>query len=369
MRKISSSRKYWLDLKVKTEWRRCVKDAAAVRHAGKQSAKRLKCSVILVPKLLVAERAEQRHRILDVVNQVRSVLTSSNSRVKLDFSRVEKIFPGGMLILIASLQLICSAFPRRVTARCPPGSLAGQLLNHFGLASILGVAPSLSKPMASSVVSWNFLTGTKSGGEEVRELLNQYRSNTNAEIPADLFAVLTEGLTNVRHHAYKDSAVPAEFQKWWLFARYTEPEGAEQGNLYIAIYDVGVGIPFTMRKKLQNGEIVLNYAEKFGSVINLTDGTLLDQRLLTEAVERKRSQTGEPHRGNGLPEMREFVSSTDNGRLYIVSGHAQYTIVSGHAQYTSVRGQIDGQTHGIRQEFPGTLLLWSLPLRLKESLP
>jgi hypothetical protein len=360
LKKISDSRRNWLDLRVKFEWRLCVKNANALKHAGKQTAKRQKCSVIHVPRLLVAERAEQRDRILDVAQQVRNVLVSSNSRVKLDFSRVEKIFPGGMLLLIASLQLICSTFPRRVSARCPPGSLAGQLLNHFGFASMLGVSPSLSKPMANSVVSWNFLTGTQSGGEEVRELLNQYRANTNAEIPPDLFAVLTEGLTNVRHHAYKDSDVPPEFQKWWLFARCTEPKGSQQGSLYIAIYDVGVGIPFTMRKKLQTGEVVLNYADKLGSAISLTEGTLLDQRLLTEAVERKRSQTGQPHRGNGLPEMREFVSSTDNGRLYIVSGHAQYT---------SVRGHEDGQTHGIRQKFPGTLLLWSLPLKLKESLP
>jgi hypothetical protein len=55
--------------------------------------------------------------------------------------------------------------------------------------------------------------------------------------------------------------------------------------------------------------------------------------------------------------MREFASTTNGGRLHIVSGQAQYTFVA---------GKIDGHTLGFKEEFPGTLLLWSLPLKMKE---
>lgn len=358
MKKLKAKRKLWLDARTYRQWSENVRAARMRNHVETTSHSKMKCCVISVPRVLVAEKPKQRQEILNVINQTITTLAKGDTKVKLDFSKVEKIFPGGMLILLASLQLFTNVWKGRITARCPPHSLTAQLINHFGLADAFGVSANLSKPKASSVIDWQFLTGTKAGGEEVRELLNNYRHKTNAEIPEGLFAALTEGLTNVRHHAYtENSEVPAEFQKWWLFARYTEPLETETGSLFIAIYDMGVGIPSTMRSKLEKGEIILDLIDKVGQSTRVTKGSALDRRLLEEAVEYKRSQTGQPHRGNGLPEMREFASTTNGGRLHIVSGQAQYTFVA---------GKIDGHTLGFKEEFPGTLLLWSLPLKMKE---
>ncbi|MDP3230732.1 MAG: hypothetical protein Q8N13_22550 [Acidovorax sp.] len=313
----------------------------------------------MVPNLLIAEKAEQRQQILSVISQIEHRLRSGRHRVKLDFSLVKKIFPGGMLLLLAALSQLADTYSGRISARCPPNSLAAQLLNHFGLAKKLKVNLRLSRPTHNSVLAWSFLTGTQAAGEQVTALLNRYREGTNAAIPEGLFAVLTEGLTNVRQHAYKGLAhIPESWRKWWLFARYEEPKLGADGSLYIAIYDIGEGIPVTMRNKLKRNEIVVDLLDKGGKHLSLSDGVMLDKKLMFEAVEHRRSQTGEGHRGNGLPEMKDFAASNQGGRLHIISGRVQYSIV---------RGSSEGQVHGHRDELPGTLLLWGLPLMAKES--
>jgi hypothetical protein len=358
MKLLTQKRKQWLDRQVWSKWQRCVKLAVAMKHRPIKKPKLLKCCIIVVPRLLIAEKLEQRRQILRVICQIETRLSNGGYRIKLDFSRVEKIFPGGMLILLAALQRLTTDYPHRISASCPPHSLASQLLNHFGLASVLGINLSTSRPKASSVLGWSYLTGTQAAGAEVTDLLNKYRNNTNAEIPVGLFSVLTEGLTNVRQHAY--TTIPTardELRSWWLFSRFDEPYGKVNGSLFIAIYDMGVGIPATMRNKLQAKEVVIDLLDKAGQLTSLSHGTALDKRLLHHAVEHKRSQTGQAHRGNGLPEMREFLLTSESGRLHIVSGHAQYSLI---------QGKSDGHTDGFKEKFPGTLLLWGLSLKAKK---
>lgn len=56
--------------------------------------------------------------------------------------------------------------------------------------------------------------------------------------------------------------------------------------------------------------------------------------------------------------MRDFAVATEGGRLHIVSGHAQYSLLG---------GKNDGQVMKFEQKFLGTLLLWSIPLTVKEN--
>lgn len=359
MRRMNPDRREWLLRRGRINEQVHLRRANLAAVSGVRRPSRVRSSVVIVPNLLIAEKAEQRQQILSVIHQIEHRLRSGTHRVKLDFSLVKKIFPGGMLLLLATLSQLADMYAGRISARCPPNSLAAQLLNHFGLAKKLKVNLRLSRPTHDSVLAWSFLTGTQAAGEQVTALLNRYREGTNAAIPEGLFAVLTEGLTNVRQHAYKDLAeVPESWRKWWLFARYEEPKSGLDGSLYIAIYDIGAGIPATMRNKLQKNEIVVDLLDKSGKLLSLSDGVMLDKKLMFEAVEHRRSQTGEGHRGNGLPEMKDFAASNQGGRLHIISGRVQYSIV---------RGNAEGQVQGHKDEMPGTLLLWGLPLMAKEK--
>lgn len=357
MRKVVRKRLVWLNRQVQAKARAQRKAARQFRNrCGSRRLRRQTC-IIGIPAILTAEKLEHRLKILDVIKQIDDRMAAGGWRVKLDFSRVQKIFPGGMLLLLAALQQRTQNHQGKIVARCPPNSMAAQLLNHFGLADALGVPQ--CQPKAHSVVSWRHLSGTHADGLELKQLLDHYRATTQAQIPEALFAVLSEGLTNVRQHAYTATCTtPQEWKRWWLFARCEEPSGTQHGNLYIAIYDMGVGIPATLRRKLESKEIFFDWWDQALQAVHLSEGTRLDQRLLQAAVEHRRSQTGQPHRGNGLPEMREFAVTTEGGRLHIVSGHAQYSLLG---------GKNDGQVMRFEQKFPGTLLLWSLPLKIKEN--
>lgn len=358
MKALSSRRSEWLLRQARIRLRVEARLAGLAARAGRRHSARIRCSVIPVPEALVAEKPEQRQQILNVIRKVEHCLRNSRQRVKLDFSYVTKIFPGGMLLLLGSISQLTDKYPGRISGRCPPRSLAAQLLNHFGLAPKLKINAALSVPTHHSVTAWNFLTGTLADGGPVRELLDRYRDGTNAAIPEGLFAVLTEALTNVRQHAYKDlPEVDPAWRRWWLFARFDEPKPGVDGILYIAIYDAGEGIPATMRNKLKAGEKFVDLIDKTGRLLSLSDGRDLDKHLMFEAVEHRRSQTGQAHRGNGLPEMRDFAASDEGGRFYIVSGHAQYSYAKGYPH---------GQVNCHKQEMPGTLILWALPLKIKE---
>lgn len=217
------------------------------------------------------------------------------------------------------------------------------------------MSPARNRPRAESVIGWEYLTGTIADGDSIAKLLDRYRQLTTAEIPDGLYDVLSEALTNVRHHAYPGGRVPVALRRWWLFARYVEPEGEAPGNLFIGVYDLGVGIQPSLHDKLTAGERALEFVkwltEKFGADARPTRA--LDRALLATAIEGTRSRTGLSFRGNGLPEMRDFVLSTESGRLLIISGQSQY-VCSASSQQSS--------TMSCQEPILGTLIVWSIPL-------
>lgn len=366
MQKQNEDRKAWLLRREKTrrvnEKRASAQRKASLRRTHHHQRRRL--SVVPVPKFLAAEDDSLREKIYQTINTAHSALRGKRVKVRLDFSGTKKIYPGGMLLLLAHLHLLTEQYPGRVSARCPPHSLAAQLMNHFGIAGRLGIADQSSRPTHDSVIHWRHCTGVTADGQPISELLDSYRSHTHADLPEGLYEALTEALTNVRQHAYRsENRVPDSLQRWWLFARYVEPEGGTPGNLYIAVYDMGSGIPRTMKGRLQREEIVLaSTDELFGWMGWRAGHKKLERLLLKRAVEHSRSSTGEDFRGKGLPEMREFVLQTRAGRLCIISGSAQYVC---NPAATNPAATVSTCT-STSQPTLGTLILWGIPLQRKE---
>jgi hypothetical protein len=357
MKLISLRRRLWL---LRTQRRHSSKqhrDAGiAKQHLLKTGlARSLKSPVKIIrtPKDLLAEKEDYRLKIWEAIEKASEALASGH-RIRFDFTRTFKAFPGGLLIFLAYVELLLDRYPYRISAVSSPGSLITQLLQHFGFATRLNMRCVGTKPRHESVVNWQFLTGTQADGPKITELLNTYKSVSNSEMPEGLYDVLAEALTNVRHHAYPASyETPESLRKWWLFSRYEAPTTEKRGNLYIAVYDIGVGIQDSLRHKLKTGEIVLDATDQFLNLMNLNNATGIERLLLKRAIEEERSSTGLSFRGNGLPEMKDFVMSTDTGRLYIISGRAQYTCIASDDH---------SEAFNCKTRFPGTLILWSIPL-------
>ena len=359
-----SHRTWWLKQRDARKRTKLAKEAGRRRNrnatAWHRSPKRVHTAVLKVPVHLVAEREEQRAKLRQVIDSAFEILMRGNSRVRFDFSSVAKIFPGGMLLFLAHLELLQLSFPGRVLVRVPPGSIVSQLLQHFGLAEKLGLPPTTVSPSHESVVHWRYLTGTRADGPKITELLNSYRNTVNAEIPEGLYDVLAEAFTNVRQHAFPQGDKTFEdLKRWWLFSRYVAPSGKTAGSLYIGVYDIGVGIQRSMRAKLTSGEIVFDIADEVMLAFNAGKNRILEKLLLSRAVDHERSSTGLGNRGLGLPEMKAFVLQTQSGRLYILSGRAQYTCFA---------SQGEGFVSGCETSFPGTLILWSIPVHQKAGV-
>ncbi|MBV8045685.1 MAG: hypothetical protein JO171_00915 [Paludibacterium sp.] len=315
--------------------------------------------MIRLPEQLAAENPANRTHLYGLMMSILRALDRQHTVVRLDFTGTRTLFPGGTLIMLAYLGLLLESHPRRIKARCRPKSLAAQLLRHFGLADKLGIDVADSQPTDESVVNWRYLTGTQAEGEPIARMLQSYSDLASFDPPEGLYEVLTEALTNVRQHAYPPGGdVPESMQRWWLFSRFREPTNSRPGNLFIAVYDIGAGIQTTLKDQLQgSAERLAQLGDDMQSLLRLGDSRRLQQVLLQHAIEHQRTSTGLAFRGHGLPEMRDFVQGTATGRLYIISGEAQYSCSP--AQNVSDCITCD-------PAFPGTLILWDLPFQAKE---
>ena len=360
MKKPSPDRLIWLGARQRRNGLRELRLAGRCRHQqGRAVAGRFATAIIPVPQHLLAELASQRAALLVTVKSIVTALRVPRAKVLLDFTRVQKLYPGGTLVLLAYLELLLQRFPGRIKARCTPGSLAAQLLGHFGIAGALQVLHAANVPKHESVLNWQYLTGTGADGAKISSLLQTYRELTEQEPPPGLYDVLAEALINVRHHAYPAAVdVPEPMRRWWLFSRYDAPKNKLPGSLYIAVYDLGIGIQNSLRSKLQRGELLVGAADELASWVGL-DLAIQERVLLKHAVEGNRTSTGMAHRGKGLPEMRDFVRNTPSGRLYLISGRAQYACVAVNDTSSCI---------SCHDSFPGTLILWSIPLKVGEEL-
>lgn len=209
--------------------------------------------------------------------------------------------------------------------------------------------------MHASVTGWKFATGSSADGEKIREHIAEFASQVTSSLPDGLQNALCEATTNVKHHAYPVEAdVPESLRRWWIFSKCKAPLLGQGGDLYLAFYDIGIGIQDSLRRNPQGWSERMQETMR---AIGLLSGKGQDRELLRLAVEHTRTVTGLPFRGKGLPEMKEFAASTPGGKLTIISGHAQYTF-----QANSEEATVSKCDQGIL----GTLILWNLPLSWKE---
>jgi hypothetical protein len=81
----------------------------------------------------------------------------------------------------------------------------------------------------------------------------------------------------------------------------------------------------------------------------------LEKTLLEAAIEVGRTSTGEPDRGNGLPDLLEFIRKRGNGELSIYSSHGFYRL-------TVEDQEEEKTTSGLTLQMQGTLIVWRVTL-------
>jgi len=122
-------------------------------------------------------------------------------------------------------------------------------------------------------------------------------------------------MINVARHAYpEDFESPFDqVKRWWIAASANRVER----KLNVVVYDQGASIPRTLPKQSWTSKINHLFGIATGSVPNVQYPH--DAEYIAFAMDEGRTSTYEPGRGEGLPQMKEFVQICGGGSLTILS--------------------------------------------------
>ena len=162
-----------------------------------------------------------------------------------------------------------------------------------------------------------------------------------------LIGAITEAITNVGEHAYKPET---KGHHWWVSAAYHKTSG----QLTVAVYDHGQGIPTTLRRKyVQTASKTVGGMNPLRRMLRLNDG-----QMIAKAHRLDKSRTKLKNRGKGLRwDMQAYLEN--------ISGQGSYRVTSGFGQYEVVRGitaPLEPKWRELGTELQGTLVEWEIQI-------
>lgn len=242
--------------------------------------------VIELPMVIDIHDPTDRANIVKSIQQMHRV--KPGDTMQLDFSNVEKVISGGMLLFYAELRNICNVMPGiKVKVICPKNLKVLQVLKQIKLLDFTSTECDII-PSDDDVVYWRFSHGMQ---VDAQRIYNGVKSGVlPSEIAKKLQGGMNEAVTNVIHHGYKYrqrnlSTVKIDTESWWMFSQIKDDQ------LTVVICDLGIGIPESLP---------YSYGDVFRDIIKKGRLVLDDAAKIKLAVDERLSATQKPHRGRGL---------------------------------------------------------------------
>ncbi|WP_162300390.1 hypothetical protein [Corticimicrobacter populi] len=341
MHKLSIEQKLFAKRQQINRWRRLHRQKMKARRAQHRAHKKITSKayrarqvVMPVPVIVKIKDYEPRGQLLAFIEHANRILMGGGS-IRLDFSKITELHPCGTLIFMANFDIWIERYPGKIQGNYPDDEVVEQLLQHFKVMEKLGL-PNRKTINHDRVRFWHYKSGKTVDAAAYRDLATTVRDNI--EHPErELFAdCLNEAVANTVGHAYdfeKPWLPPHDHRKWWVVSSLRDE------HVFVAIYDMGVTIPGSLRRKPELSDFLRLRRFK-------------DARLIEAATASSRTSTRLPHRGKGLPEMLEFSRNLASGFLSIVSGRGAYY----YDPQTGVASR-----KNLECTIPGTLVLWQIP--------
>ncbi|MCP1728319.1 hypothetical protein J2T60_002319 [Natronospira proteinivora] len=181
--------------------------------------------------------------------------------------------------------------------------------------------------------------------EELLDLIAErlYLGSIKQDEELKLYRSLTEAMLNVWQHAYGLEGViqgggRSLGRRWWLFGERID------NQLFLAIYDRGVGIPVTLPKKY-GWESIYSVMDSLGLKGNH------DTNMIRAAIELGRTSRKSGRGGKGLRDVHRYVEENPVGDLRIYSNRGEY-------RYRSSSGVSRSIVH--KRSLIGTLIQWNI---------
>ena len=293
---------------------------------------------VSAPETFLLENESTHDRVCEFLHSLRAAC-SRNALIQIDFRRVKKVYAGAMLLFFAELSRLKAIYPYAGWT-CVPSrdGTVNQVLKHLGIFDALHYNSDVT-PVREDVISWRSTTSTfvdeKSG-----ELLEVYKS-LSGEKAKHMFRGVAEATTNVVHHAYlfdRGDGLPQHLdRRWWMFCR------EDRDKLYVAICDLGVGIPRSLPAKYPR-EIISGVLSRFVGRSN-------DAKMISAAIEIARTRTDRKGRGKGLGDLKRVVDEVVGAKLFIFSNRGMVGYANGVESLKNFKKSI-----------LGTQIVWVLPI-------
>ena len=292
---------------------------------------------------------------------IRLTDAASKGRVLIDLKPVKSIKSAAILVLYANierLQRICEDSQLIKTTYCTAKDVS-MGFRTFGLWQLTG--ESRGRPDKKFPNSLEICTMSNEGQRkfEKTELRKVLKYTQNAILGSDMdeggllaYNAITESISNVWQHAYDDAffaaPIPASQQNWWIIVQHIKDQ------FFIAVYDMGAGIPATINAKPWAAALI----ESLRAFFDVKVISSPDAKSIKAAVDYGRSRFKLDNRGKGLTEAKDFVQRNPMGSMLIYSG-------LGHYEYKTQGEEENLST--LSSSFPGTLIQWNLKLEKKNE--
>ncbi|OED91241.1 hypothetical protein A141_12315 [Vibrio crassostreae ZF-91] len=194
-------------------------------------------------------------------------------------------------------------------------------------------------------------------------ILEKYYPDADAEKEQEISSAIQETVDNVGRHAYPD--VEDHSRKRWWFSCHRIGD-----NLYIVIYDRGVGIPNSLSK---NNAVFLSrinnlYPDEYKGATNDTvnedmskldslkawfQKNLTDGQLIRAAMHTNVTSTDLDQHGQGSRSIKALISDHENSYLLMFSNYGFYC-------YDNDREDNEKSVDNTTNKLTGTLIQWSI---------
>ncbi|MEZ8867725.1 hypothetical protein AB6F25_21960 [Vibrio splendidus] len=307
-----------------------------------------------------------------------------NESILISFIDTEWISAAAMLVLYSTIE---RAFTNYGHGRISIAwSKKSKMVNRFLKRTHLSGMISSGKPSDNLFNRRSLPVISGYGNIYIDEIIDfirdqYYESDMDPNVEFRFGDAVSETINNVGRHAYPNK--PDELRKWWLLCDVVGDD------LYLAIYDSGVGIPNTVvEKKWFYSSLKLNYPEIHNEIENdmkskgLSDLTKMftfyamkkldDHHLIMLSMKKDYSGTKLSKHGQGSKSIKALVNETENGKLWIYSEKGLYTLESAnHPELTDtdklseaeLEDKLKPKLYSLPKKLSGTLVQWNIKLK------
>lgn len=364
MRKIPSERRKLFQNAAFSRWRNELRRKGKVYDPDKVRVvkKLLGQDIIVAPEYISIYEFDgpsaPYYRTMEFVGQIYQRYKVRDCVV--DFSGTKKVSAAALVVVYAAIEIAGSGRNGRsdiaLSAESPAVNNALKKSNLVRLIRGHEISYALESARDMPIIS-------SVGNDQMEEIIDFiqrriFKDQMSPDTEHVYGDAVSETINNVGLHAYPNSSL--DERRWWVMCNTFGRQ------LFLAIYDCGVGIPKTVVKqpwffplmKYTDPEGYKKLTEEFPELEGLGYQILVrkpipDERLIYYSMQNDVSGTKQEKHGQGSKSIKALVNDTEDGLLWVFSNHGLYTF--------SAEDQKPGEAR-LKKKFPGTLVQWNIEI-------